>query len=375
MLDVWCGIKLYIDNIFSVFFHMASLQDSFYLTLTSHDPNKAFAETNTPFKFTVVLPGKMRLDIEQWEVGLAEMFIPDYGFNTKHPCEESLKITYERVIEDEGGIGLAKVNPVDYISIKEGRYSAKEWVNRINDRIRVMMWDKIVKNNLFMGCLCYNEVGNHIEVMLGIQEGMTMTDPMLAHMTGWERVGYEIFNGGNRKMRSTLPYHCQFEANSKQMMVYTDIIAFSTVGSENMPFLHTIHLEPDGLPCHRQFNEIQYHCLWLEETDHVEIHLTNTFGKPIDFRDGTHSTAVLHFRCHHCHGKEAETMETDSECSGIKCGKENKKLKCEYYERLINVYVMPARFVGGHLLLKHTEETTSSEAVLLTKWRQQYMGY
>ena len=36
-----------------------------------------------------------------------------------------------------------------------------------------------------MGHLHYNEVGNHIEVMLGIQEGMTMTDPMLAHMTGW----------------------------------------------------------------------------------------------------------------------------------------------------------------------------------------------
>ena len=68
-----------------------------------------------------------------------------------------------------------------------------------------------------------------------------MTDPMLAHMTGWERAEYKIFNGGNRKMRSTLPYHCQFEANSEQIMVYTDIIAFSIVGSENMPLLHMIH--------------------------------------------------------------------------------------------------------------------------------------
>ena len=57
----------------------------------------------------------------------------------KHPCEESLKITYERVIEDEGAIGLAKVNPVDYIGIKESCYSVKEWVNRINDRIQVTM--------------------------------------------------------------------------------------------------------------------------------------------------------------------------------------------------------------------------------------------
>ena len=26
-----------------------------------------------------------------------------------------------------------------------------------------------------------------------------------------------------------------------------------------------------------------------------------------------------------------------------------------------HIYVMPARIVGGHLLLKHTDETTSSE--------------
>ena len=97
------------------------------------------------------------------------------------------------------------------------------------------------------------------------------------------------------------------------MMVYTDIIAFSMVGSENMPLLHTIHLEPDRLPCHRQFNEIQYHHLRVEEIHHILIHLTHTFRKPMDFRDRTHSTAVLHFRHHHLCGKEAERMEMDSE--------------------------------------------------------------
>ena len=67
-----------------IFLDMASLLDSFYVMFLSHDPNKAFIETNTPFKFTIVLPGKMLLDIKQWEVRLAEMFIPDYGFNIKH---------------------------------------------------------------------------------------------------------------------------------------------------------------------------------------------------------------------------------------------------------------------------------------------------
>ena len=294
---------------FLCFFHMASLHDSFYLMLPSHDPNKAFAEANMLFKFTIALPSKMRLDIEQWEVGLVEMFIPDYGFNIKHPREESLKITYERVTEDEGWIGLAKVNTVDYISIKEGHYSAKEWVNRINDRIQVMMQDEIAKKELVHGSFALQR-GRQLHRSHVRYTGSYDRDRSHAcsHDQVGERVGYKIFNGGNRKMRSTLPYHCQFEANGKQMMVYTNIIVFSMVGSENMPLLHTIHLEPDGLPCHRQFNEIQYHRLRVEE-----IHLTNTFGKPMDFRDGTHSTAILHFRHHHHHGKEAERMETDSE--------------------------------------------------------------
>ena len=103
------------------------------------------------------------------------------------------------------------------------------------------MRDEVTKTNLFMGRLRYNEAGNHIEVMLGVQEGMTVVDSMLAHMTGWERAGYEIFNAGARRLRQTLPYRCQFEANGEQMMVYTDIIAFSMVGSENMPLLRTIH--------------------------------------------------------------------------------------------------------------------------------------
>ena len=57
-----------------------------------------------------------------------------------------------------------------------------------------------------MGHLHYNKVGNCIEVMLGIWEGMTVTDPMLAHMTGWERARHKLFNSGNKKMRSTLLY-------------------------------------------------------------------------------------------------------------------------------------------------------------------------
>ena len=50
-----------------------------------------------------------------------------------------------------------------------------------------------------MGCLHYNEASNCIEVMLGIQEGYDR-DRSHACSTRSERAGYEIFNGGNKKM-------------------------------------------------------------------------------------------------------------------------------------------------------------------------------
>ena len=136
---------------------------------------------------------------------------------------------------------------------------------------------------------------------------------MLSFMTGWNGEKHKIFNTTKRKLCATLPHPCQFDANSEQMMIYTDLISFSTMGSENMPLLRTIHLDSDGYPCHRQFNEIQYHRLRVQEIDHIDIHLMNTFGKPMDFREGTHSIVVLHFRHHLPLVKAAEEGKSSAE--------------------------------------------------------------
>ena len=272
-------------------------EDSFYITLPSHDPGLRYVDTNTPARYSIALPEKLVLETNQWEVGMSEIFIPDYGYNIRSPREGSFKITYERVIQDEDGLNLDRVNAVDYIAILEGRYTAKTWVRAINERLKETVVDELTKENLFQGRLRYHEAGNQIEVVLGARESMTVTDPMLAHMTGWERADAEMFNGGNAKTRSFLPYPAKFDANGDQMLVYTNIIQYSTVGSENMPLLRTVYLDPGGMPCNRQFKQIQYHLLRMEEIDHIEILLKNSFGHDMDFKEtGCHSVLVLHFR-------------------------------------------------------------------------------
>ena len=126
----------------------------------------------------------------------------------------------------------------------------------INERLKETVVDELTRENLFQGRLHYHEAGNQIEVVLGARESMTVTDPMLAHMTGWERADAEMFNGGNAKTRSFLPYPAKFDANGDQMLVYTNIIQYSTVGSENMPLLRTVYLDPGE--CHATVSSNRY---------------------------------------------------------------------------------------------------------------------
>ena len=217
---------------------MTSIKDSFYVTLPSHDPNAIYVEKNKPSDFTIKLPDTLCLDVWEWEVSISEIFVPDYGYNLKSPRNESVKITYPRNVHDEDGNFLLKANIVDYIGIREGWYMAKSWVCAINDRIKETMYNPSTKEHLYLGQLCYHEVQNKIEVMLGMEESMTITDEMLMHMTGWEGKDFELVNfGKSGKMRQILPYLCKFDANSEQMMVYTDIIDYSTVGSQNVALL------------------------------------------------------------------------------------------------------------------------------------------
>ena len=109
---------------------------------------------------------------------------------------------------------------------------AKSWVHAINDCIKETMYDPSTKENLYLGRLRYHEVQNKIKVMLGMEESMTITDKMLVHMTGWEGKHFKLVNlGKSGKMQQILPYSCKFDVNSEQMMVYTEIIDYSTVSS------------------------------------------------------------------------------------------------------------------------------------------------
>ena len=67
-------------------------RDNFYMNLPSNVPS--LAQNNHPAHFKVALPERIRLQ-GAWEVGLAEIFIPSYGFNIKAPLM-SLVVIYTK---------------------------------------------------------------------------------------------------------------------------------------------------------------------------------------------------------------------------------------------------------------------------------------
>ena len=58
------------------------------------------------------------------------------------------------------------------------------------------------------------------------------------------------------------------------------------------------YLRPSPFKDLKDLPDIQYHPLRIEDTDNIQIHLLNTFGQPMDFKEGTHSKVVLHFHHH-----------------------------------------------------------------------------
>ena len=88
-------------------------RSNFYVNLLSNV--RGLTGNNTLSNFIVPLPERIKL-WEKWEVGLAEILIPSYGFNIKPPLTSSVVI-YSKAGQDAQGMR-------EYVRVRipEGRY-------------------------------------------------------------------------------------------------------------------------------------------------------------------------------------------------------------------------------------------------------------
>ena len=263
-------------------------RDNFYVNLPSNVPG--LAQTNHPSHFKVALPERIRLR-GTWEVGLAEIFIPSYGFNIK-PLLTSSVVIYTKGTMSSGGYHRAGRRRHLRVRIPEGRYKPKDYVRTFNKMVEDDAGPVKVKSRMR-----YDEYSNRIIFMVGFGEVVEVDNVKLRRMFGMRRDIFALTNSKPGKKLYIMPKPCDFNVNGTTMFVYSNIAASSPVGNTFAPLLRTVHLEIDDKmeTLHKNYTSIHYFPVRTSEFDTIEVQLCNVYGDDMVFYGGE-SAIVLHFR-------------------------------------------------------------------------------
>ena len=262
-------------------------RNNFYLHLPSNSPLPAGGrKKNTLSHFHVALPHKVNLE-GKWEAGLAEIFIPSYGFNIKPPLTSSI------VIYMKGGLDPQGIRRNVCARVPEGRYRPKDFVKTFNTEVERAAGAGSVKTKMR-----YDPYSNRIQFSVASGEVVVVDNPRLRRMLGIRRHTTTFSNAdADTKRLFVMHKPCSFNANGTMMYVYSDIVEPSPVGNTMSPLLRTVHLELDGQmeTLHRKYTAIHYFPLRKNVLDMVEVHLANVYGEDMEFYGGE-SSLVIHFR-------------------------------------------------------------------------------
>ena len=276
---------------------------------------------NSRSEFVVPLKNTLHLS-DEWEVGLAEIFIPEHRINFYDTdMSHSMVVYFPHVKLDETGQGNHSVETWGWrVGLPVGQYDPINFCEAFNRRVATLQ--EIVtttedeeggggkkrkrKVPMFQGQLKFKRRAHRFELTLGHGESLEVDDPRVAFMLGWKPQRLHIGPGKkrNKMTRYEFPYTCEFVVNGHQMMVYADIVEYSLVGNGFFPILRTVHLENEkpltvqnrGTSSHVAYSNIQYHSLRSHRISMVEVKLSNTNGSPMVFGGISPTSLVLHFR-------------------------------------------------------------------------------
>ena len=229
---------------------------NFYVNLPSNVTG--LTGNNTPSHFVVPLPERIKLR-GKWEVGLAEIFIPSYGFNIKPPLTSSL------VIYSKGGRDAQGMREHVRVRIPEGRYKPRDYVKTFNKLIEEV---GIVKFRLR-----YDDHANRIIFVVAHGEVMSVDNVKLHRMFGMRRSIYAFMNDEPGKRSYIMLKACNFNVNGTTMFVYSNVAESSPVGDVFAPLLCMVHLEIDEKmeTLHKMFSPIHYYPVRTSDFSMIEV--------------------------------------------------------------------------------------------------------
>ena len=269
------------------------MMEHFYITLPSNSSERFYGKQPIS-NFKTRLAKTLHLDVDEWEVGLAEVIYP-HTWNNISEGQFDIKC----LEEDEWTWKHIEIPPALYDT-------PNQLVQTLNDGVKEVLGptqrDSIhfVYNDLlrkFTACVSHGysvRFPKDLAISLGLGDMVTVLkqsnkeeDFGIEHKA--ERIVYD-----NKKIIAE--YVVDLNRGLHTFFVYCDIVEYQLVGDANVPLLRTIPVSgQNGDVVVNSFDTVHYVGLSRSTFQEVKIHITDDTGLRVPFQHGR-VIVKLHFR-------------------------------------------------------------------------------
>jgi hypothetical protein len=263
---------------------------SFNVYLSSDVNCKFYNEQNEIGCFTTKLSKRIELE-GAWEVGVREVFIPNYLQNIRAPHNS---IQLSKVLDIVSSDDFSK-REIDTVVFQPGWYTPSSFCDVFNEKVQQLREIGGKKN--FNVQLKFDTQTKAITVTLGRGEKMTVRSLKLRRMLGSRK--YTSADAmGSEIQTVTFMRTAHFHLKLNHLYLYSDISRATWVGNTSVPLLRVVSVEP-GLSERETFHSIyekpQYHELKGNSIGEIRVELRDSMGQNVTFSNGE-VLVVLHFR-------------------------------------------------------------------------------
>ena len=268
--------------------------DHFYITLPSNSSESVYGKQ----KLCSYKTKPLNLNVDEWEVGLAEVIYPHTWNNVK-----------------EGTFSIKKLNDRDElwewttVKIPSARYeNPEQLVDTLNDAVHEVLGKAQREHIYFMYNSLLRKFVAHVSVNYRVRFPAS-----LAHTLGLGDVETTLKQSTNEIIpgqvdpeadhhtlysadKTVATYVMDLDRGLHTFFVYCDIVEYQLVGDANVPLLRTVNvLGKSGDVVVNSFDNIHYIGLGRSSFQEIHIHISDDTGERVPFQHGR-VIVKLHFR-------------------------------------------------------------------------------
>ena len=267
--------------------------DHFYLTLPSNS-SEVFYGKQSMSNYKTHLAKELRLDVDEWEVGLAEIIYPHTWNNVTEGTFHIKVLDNEQWVWKDVKVPSASYEtPSQLIEIINGLVQPLLSGNQ-KDKIRFYY------HNLTRKVTVYVAEGYMVRLCKFLSKTLGFGD-LVAHLRQSKNVdNFGVVEKEERIVYSNskilAPFCLDLNRGLHTFFVYCDLVQYQLVGDAYVPLLRTVPVSgKSGDVLVRTFDNIHYVPLSRSTFQNVEIHITDDTGLQVPFQQGR-VIVKLHFR-------------------------------------------------------------------------------